>query len=318
MATKKSDLPKNIQAAVDLANDTQAPYEDRRATPGVKDPGYVIEEDPILAIGDDRVHVPTEAERAQVKEFAMNTTGLSTEEIDARLQAIADERAVDPPERKVVLATDPSDPIARLASAMEKMAERQAGPSPMDPTLVALLSGMMETMKALVESNIRGNATNAEALRRSQDPSNPFAPDVSVFNPRGERDHPRPKLKCKMFLPWEAEWESLTREEIELLNLLETGEFFIKRNDESRIMMSVAGSVNPNNGRYDRLLMNSETALNNDYHQLMPPLRQWVRQILNQRPGTKVAASKVMSMEDEIDLISQHGVDYEKVLELAK
>lgn len=299
MAKRKSDLPPNVQAAVDLGNSTEGAYVDRRAVPApARD--YVIEDDPILAIGDDRVHPSTPEERG--------------EPIPPDAPTLDDvTQALDESQPRIELAKD-ADPIARLAAAMEKMAERQSGPSPMDPTLVALLSGMMETMKALVEQQVAGNKSSADALRKSQDPSNPFAPDISVFNPRGERDHPRPQLKCRMFLPWEAERESLTREEIELLNLLEPGEFYVQRNDESRIMVTVAGTTNPNTSRPDRILMNSETALNNDYHALMPPLRKWLRQILNQRPGTKMSASRVMTTEDEVDLITEHGVDFERIL----
>lgn len=272
---KKTTLPPEIAQlaeGVEEYNEAAFQHSERPAA------DYTIEEDPILAVGDNRVHVPTEP--------------------------------------IIQLAKDPEDPMAKLAASIEKLAERQAGPSPVDPTLMALLAGMMSTMQSLVQQQVVGNQGAAEAIRRSQDPSNMFAPDVSVFNPRGERDHPRPNLACPMFLPWEAEKESLTREEIELLNLLEPGEFYVRRNDESKILVTIKTTTNPNTGKHDRLLMNSETGFNNDYHWLIPPLRQTLRQILNQRAHTKEAATKVLTMEREIELITEHGVDFEKVLAL--
>lgn len=279
-------------------------YVDRRAIPSDRSPlDYVIEDDPILAIGDTRVHPSTPTQVAQVVDRALDEV--------QNAEIPVDQAQGEGP--RIEIASD-ADPIARLAAAMEKMVERQQGPSPIDPTLAALLSAMMATMERIVQAQVAGNASNAEALRKSQDPSNPFAPGTSVFNPRGERDHPRPQLKCKMFLPWEAEVESLTREEIELLNLLQPGEFYIRRNDESRIMMEIKATINPNSGKFDRLLMNSETALSNDYHWLMPPMRNYLRQILNQRADTKSIASRVMTMEQELELIQEYGVDFEKVL----
>lgn len=253
-------------------------YHDRRANPAPPRPDYVIEGDPVLAEGDPRVESRTPVT-----------------------------------DSTVVIARD-ADPVSRLAATMEKFMERQQGPSPVDPVLASMLAGMMETMKQLVQTQAHSGTAIAEATRKANDPSNMFAPDASVFNPRGERDHPRPRLRCKMFLPWEAEWESLTREEIELLNLLEPGKFIIKRNDESRVEVEIKVSSNPNTGSYDRLLFIADTALNNDYHWLMPPMRAWLRQILSQRPSTKMAAARVMTSEDELDLIRQHGVDFEKVL----
>lgn len=303
----KDSLPPNVQAAVDIANQTQEPYDDsRERTHSVKDPGYTIEEDPILAIGDDRVVVlPQEQSPLQG----------AIEQLAEAASTAADEGDTEGYAPRVEIPPD-ADPMTRLAASIEKIAARQAGPSPIDPTLALLLGGMMKTMEALVQQQAISNKNNAEALRRGQDPSNPFAPDVNVFNPRGERDHPRPRLKCKMFLPWEAEWESLTREEIQLLNLLEPGDYYVMRNDESRVMVTVRATINVNTGGYDRLLMNSEISLNNDYHILMPPLRKWVRQMLDQRPHTKAAAREVMTMEEEVALIREHGVDFEKVLQL--
>ena len=64
--------------------------------------------------------------------------------------------------------------------------------------------------------------SNSEGVRRALKPENARHPDVSAFNPLGERDHPRPKLRRKTFwIGVPLEQEELTREEIELFNAID-------------------------------------------------------------------------------------------------
>lgn len=62
----------------------------------------------------------------------------------------------------------------------------------------------------------------AKSTRKALKPENDTAPDVSAFNPRGERDHPRPRLRRKTY--WagaELHHDELTLDEIELFNQVE-------------------------------------------------------------------------------------------------
>ena len=69
-----------------------------------------------------------------------------------------------------------------------------------------------EQLKEILQSN-------AESTRKALKPEIMSHPDVSVFNPRGERDHPRPKLVHKViFCGMELDQEELTLGEIELFN----------------------------------------------------------------------------------------------------
>lgn len=145
-------------------------------------------------------------------------------------------------------------------------------------------------------------AAALESAARQQQPDNKFAPLISVFNPQGDLQYPKPDLKCKMYLPWEAEKESLTWEEIELLNLLQAGEYTVKRNDGTKIMITVK-IVRNLNGRPERLLMNSETGFNDDNHWLMPPLTTTLRNILDQNPETKQLAREILTMDERYDLV---------------
>jgi hypothetical protein len=62
-------------------------------------------------------------------------------------------------------------------------------------------------------------AGNAQATRKALRPEVENHPDVSDYNPNGERDHPRPKLLHKVFFSgMELEQDELKLGEIELFN----------------------------------------------------------------------------------------------------
>jgi hypothetical protein len=89
-----------------------------------------------------------------------------------------------------------------LLAAMARLTPQQGGLSKDD-------------LKEVMESN-------SEGMRRALKPENARHPDISAFNPEGERDHPRPELKRKTF------WigvpllrDELTKEEIELFNQID-------------------------------------------------------------------------------------------------
>lgn len=75
----------------------------------------------------------------------------------------------------------------------------------------------------------------AEGVKKER-PENVSHPDVSVLNPLGERDHPRPALKCRQFW-WGGFLEQrtdLSLDEIALVNALEAGEYWVTRTDETK------------------------------------------------------------------------------------
>lgn len=64
--------------------------------------------------------------------------------------------------------------------------------------------------------------STAKSTRQALKPENARHPDISAFNPAGERDHPRPALKRKTFwanVPLQV--TELTTAEIELMNAIE-------------------------------------------------------------------------------------------------
>ena len=98
-------------------------------------------------------------------------------------------------------ATDetPIDSNALLAQVLLKLADRPEGVS-------------SEQLERIL-------ASNAESTRKALKPENATHPDVSAFNPKGERDFPRPRLLHKViFCGMELDEDELTLGEIELFN----------------------------------------------------------------------------------------------------
>ncbi len=215
------------------------------------------------------------------------------------------------------VAAQPVDEPAVMGAGVASAAPTVPMPdlSSLDPAVAAIMGAILlsqqqmmsafsNTLERLVQGQSAGSQAAAQALKRAQQPDNTHAPAISVYNPQGDLEHPKPMLKCPMLLPWEADRDSLTFEEIELLNLLEPGEFTIRRIDGTKLSLTINASVQPNDRtKYNRLVINHETGFNNDNFRLMGPMSDWLRQILKQRPHTHTAAQKVLTMEEREDLV---------------
>lgn len=194
------------------------------------------------------------------------------------------------------------DLLPRLTSALEVIAKKQATTesTPADSaTLAGAMALLANAIERMTEGQMRGAQMVADATRRGQQKENQFPPRISSLNPRGDKDFPRPQLKCEMMVPHPLEQEVITREEIELYNLLQPGEFLIKRNDDTRIKVTVRIITKLDSDVPSRLILNHDTAFNNDHHRLMPPISNFLRQILKQTPKSRDAANRVLTMEEE-------------------
>lgn len=207
----------------------------------------------------------------------------------------------------------------RMTAAIEKLANIQAagqGNEQVNRLMETLSTAMVRMSETQMQgSQLVADQTRQIALetRRAHRPSNETPRNVSVFNRRGTllEDHPdpkmrysKPKLKCLMMIPWMVEWESCTREEVELLNLLQPGEYSLKRIDNSKIKVTVVITWGVDNLTPSQLVISHDTAYGNDQFKLMPALSDLLRQILKQHDMmTRAKASQVLSDEDEEALI---------------
>lgn len=207
---------------------------------------------------------------------------------------------------------DPWAILDRLAKSLE-----QAKSSVTPDGNPDVLSKLTRALERVSEAQVEGAKIIATETRRAHRPSNEVVPQVSVFNRRGvllsadDAGPHKPPLKCAMMVPFLIEWESCTREEVELLNLLQPGEYRLSLIDKSRVKVGIRIDYKLDGVTPSRLLLNSQgengepgSAFNNDNFRLLPSLADMLRQVLRQHDKETVAlATAVMSDEEEEALI---------------
>lgn len=231
-------------------------------------------------------------------------------EKQARRDALANGTAIpEAPAEGDEAAPDPL--MERITAAIEALSKKTESTATEQALL--LLTGVMERLLTAQQTN---QSLMLEEQRRQTRPENKVIPGISVFNRRGRdpQQGTTPKeihlgtlkkpLKCPMMVPWIAEWESLTREEVDLLNLLEPGSFIVSRIDRTKITVSVQMRYKEDGHTPAMLLLTHETSFNNDNFKLMPPLSDMLRYILKQSDRvTAQKAAAVLSDEEEEALI---------------
>jgi len=135
---------------------------------------------------------------------------------------------------------------------------------------------LVEAFKAALEAT---NASNSDKEKkflelieegRDKPKENRVAPGVSAFNPEGERDNPRPKLKAKHV--WQCGFpviqKAATKEELELLNLLidevndcrkharPLKEYMISKADGSQARVTLEADYNATTNQVENLHIN--------------------------------------------------------------
>jgi hypothetical protein len=240
------------------------------------------------------------AHDAPPAEIGVEPTGgdeLSEEELlaqEKRLRGEDEGRVVGP-------NLAPPDLMERLTAALESLSKREADAGANSQVAAAMVL-LAESLQGLRTGQMQAAQLTADMQRRVTRPENAFPPNISAYNPRGDKDFPRPQLKCQMLIPWPVEAEAHTREEIELLNLLEAGEFVITRSDRSKLKLTVAIARKLDSDEPSQLSVNHETGFNNDNHKMLP--HDWIRQLVMANPKTKAAAANVLTTEEEIALIA--------------
>jgi hypothetical protein len=142
----------------------------------------------------------------------------------------------------------------------------------------------------LIEA-IRGNATDrvsaeaeihARAMKKQLHPENEVCPQKSVFNPLGERDHPRPPLRYEFFLgPYPLEAQTLLSKEIEYLNRLEPGTYDVTKGDGTVVSFYVIPKFRLDGRSIERITIAFPCA-DDDQKQNYPPFTQMLREVVDQ------------------------------------
>lgn len=207
---------------------------------------------------------------------------------------------------------NPWEILNKLSDALTSA--KQAAQSTGSEELMVRLTSALERVSA---AQLQGAELIASETRRAHRPSNEVTPRISVFNRRGVLLPPgvdgptKPPLRCVMMIPWLVEWESCTREEVELLNLLEQGEYRLTLSDKSKVMIGVKIDYKLDGITPGRLILNSlsqdgspGTAFNKDNFRNVLPLPDMLRQLLRRhKPEVAARAASIMSDEEEEALI---------------
>lgn len=214
------------------------------------------------------------------------------------------DREEDQPDRERPAMTLPApDMLTRMEAALTSLEEKATAPDA-SSDLATALGALALAIQGMKDGQLQGSQIIADMQRKTMRPENDHPPNVSAFNPRGDKDFPRPPLRCEYLMPWPIKpgsAEELTREEIELLNLLEPGEVMITRADRTRIKFTVRIERKLDSEEPSRVLVHHDTAFNNDHHKLLP--FDWIRQLVESNPKTREAAKAVVTMEEEEALI---------------
>src|SRR5262252_5112713 len=176
-------------------------------------------------------------------------------------------------------------------------------PVPPDPTpqLVMSHQQMIEMISAAVGAAVSSAAKAqadplADAMKRALKPENAFSPQFSVFNPAGERDHPRPQLRCPYTLfdgiPIDGTTETV--EELTLMNGLEAGEYFVTKSDNTQIPFRVTEHRN-DLGVLKRVDISFPYRDESDRQGLMP-MAFWLKEVHAQMAARKQAQKEAAAL----------------------
>lgn len=169
----------------------------------------------------------------------------------------------------------------------------------LSPETAAIIEGFKGIADELKQSRLDAPDLHARAMKKAVYPSNVAAPGISAFNQRGQKDYPLPELKCEIRAPHQIHpaYHGLDREEVELFNLLEPGEYQIDLNDGTPGRVIVRGRYNDVTEKLERLDIDTFPRWTNEHKSLFPAMRTMLRTMLGE------TASGVLSMGQERRLI---------------
>ena len=122
--------------------------------------------------------------------------------------------------------------------------------APGEPSMAAAMMLIAQTLQEIKTQGVGSEhlATIEKVLKHQEEArphENLFNPPMfSHTNPLGERENPRPELKCKMYwVGYELFKEGLTRLEIDLVNRMQPGSYRVTKADGRRIPFNVQSKL---------------------------------------------------------------------------
>ena len=207
------------------------------------------------------------------------------------------------------------------AEAAGETLETQAASTPpapaVDPTIAAVLAQMGQLIAQLAQakasdSSVEQNAAYRqieliEKLITKTQPENIHHPGISAFSyPEGDQAHPKPDLQCKIFwVGYDLRPETLTPQEIDLLNRLTPGEYRVTKSDGTNIPFRVTARHSDKlNAKGVPALEALEVwfACKGEYKQNHMSMVSYLQQVLGDRIPTNVELlAELARMKVELD-----------------
>ncbi len=166
--------------------------------------------------------------------------------------------------------------VALIAATVKAVTAAMPIPASAAPVSVEqIAAGVKEAMAGSAEAN-------AKAMKAALKPENDPAPMVSVFNPAGDRDHPRPKLKCEftLFDGIPIDGTTDTVEEINLYNQMVAGDYWVEKSDGSLMLFQVR-EIRNDLGHLRRINLSFPYRDDADRAGVMPMVL-WLRNVVRQ------------------------------------
>ena len=195
-----------------------------------------------------------------------------------------------------------ADVLLAINATLQEM--RKVPASDQNALIADRLTAMLEAQQS---RQVQDSMDTAEARKsgRHVGPTgvleNEFPPAISFLNPLGERDHPRPELKCRIvWAGYEESKESLTREEIELLNQVQPGDYRVTKADGVSIPFTVKGKTG-NNGRLEMLRFSFPCKNVEDRMGIRSKV-DWLKEVLGEKvPSSAALLDEIAKLRAQIN-----------------
>lgn len=189
------------------------------------------------------------------------------------------------PSAKLVSAAPVAAPVSAPAPQTDVMALAQA----LALALNQNNQQQTDALQQILQTQLR-LAQNPGGRHSNSDQENPR---ISAFNPKGEREFPRPGLKCHMYLgqyddegkidaAYPIMEDSCTLEEQELCNQLDQGEATVERND-GKTGKAIIQARRDGAGRLNRIIVALPYGwLSKEFQAQLPSLKRMLKEIVSQ------------------------------------
>lgn len=208
------------------------------------------------------------------------------------------------------------EPKVRKKPGRKSNAERAASAAVQSAGIAPTAEQWSQLMAVLSTNKIAdmevAATIHAQAMKKALRPENEVAPGVSVYNPQGERDHPRPKpTHIYMMGPYPiadpGNYDTVTLTEIELLNQLKPGDFQVTKADGTSVKATIKTEYEGDGTKPRRTWLHIPIA-NDEQKESWPPLVQVLSEILTgETPMQSYARYQRIIAEQQAEIARLQG-----------